>query len=225
MWNYPLWFLVSFFVCKCVFDGIVEFSKGRKRCRYIQVIATLVCFALGLYLSSIRKEYVFFYPFRADIGITMVIFMLIGGYSKQYCDQMEAKPGLIQSTATVILLVINLTSFRYNTLVSVNSSDYGNPILFLAGAISGSGFVIFFCQMIRRISILENVLSWFGRNSLTIMCTHVIVMMFISKFLLVANRFVGISVFLLDYIKFLCCVLAMILVCWFIGKVKRIIPT
>ncbi len=220
MWNYPLWFLVAFFVCKCVFDYIINKSQGKKGCVAIQGITAFVCFAVGMFLASIRKEYGFFYPFRADIGIAMVPFMLIGFYTKQYCSQTEAISFPKQLTLACAMLLINLISFHHNTLVSVNSSDYGNPLIFLVGAVSGSYFVILFCQIISRMSMLERVLSWFGRNSLIIMCSHAIVLMFIAKSLLVANRFVNVSVSLLDLIKFVCCVFAMVPICWFLNKIS-----
>lgn len=214
MWNYPLWFLVAFFVCKCVFDYIMKKSQGKKGYGAIQGVAAFVCFAVGLYLADIRKVYGFFYPFRADVGITMVVFMLIGFYTKKYCSQTEAMSFMKQLTFACTLLVINLISFHHNALVSVNSSYYGNPLVFLVGAVSGSYFIIFLCQIISRISTVERVLSWFGRNSLTIMCSHAVVLMFIAKMLLVANRFADVSVGLLDFVKFVCCVLAMIPICW-----------
>lgn len=84
MWNYPLWFLVAFFVCKCLFDWIMKIAyrgskmpktQSHKKILFLCAVGA-ICFVLGLYLASIRKE--FFYPFRADIGITMVPFMLAG---------------------------------------------------------------------------------------------------------------------------------------------------
>lgn len=202
MWNYSLWYLVAFFVCKCVFDWIILISQGEKHSGCIHGIAALMCFAAGLYLASIRKEYGFFYPFRADVGITMVTFMLIGYYSRRYFKRMEYMSVMKQLVLASALLVINIFSFHCNTIVSVNSSDYGNPVLFLIGAVSGSYYVITFCLITCRISIFEKILSWFGRNSLMIMYGHAIVLMFIAKVLLFANRFVGISSDLLDFTKF-----------------------
>lgn len=220
MWNYPLWFLVAFFVCKCVFDWIMMISFERKSSTYIQSMAALLCFAVGLCLANLRRKYGFFYPFRADIGITLVPFMLIGYYSKQIVDHMACLPILKQMASVCVLLAINVASFCHNTLVSVNSSDYGNPVFFLIGAVSGSYFVILLCQIICRIPALEKVLSWYGRNSLTIMCSHAIVLMFLAKLFLMVKRFIDISNGLLDSAKFVCCVLAMIPLCLLLSAVK-----
>ena len=222
MWNYPLWFLVAFFVCKCVFDWVMQIAQGEKHGECILVIAAVMCFVAGLYLASIRKEYGFFYPFRADVGITMVPFILIGYYSRRYFKRMEEMPVLKLLMFASVLLIVNVFSFHYNTLVSVNSSDYGNPILFLIGAVSGSYYVIAFCLITCRIRVFEKILSWFGRNSLMIMCSHAIALMFIAKVLLLVNRFVGISFALLDFIKFVCCVLVMVILCLQMCYVKKI---
>ncbi len=55
-----------------------------------------------------------------------------------------------------------------------------------------------------------------------IMYGHAIVLMFIAKVLLFANRFVGISSDLLDFTKFVCCVLVMVTLCLPMRYVKKV---
>lgn len=220
MWNYPLWFLVAFFVCKCVFDQIMSISVGNKK-PYIQSAAAIIAFTAGLCLAYVRRKYVFFFPFRADIGLTMIPFMLVGYYLKQIVDRLAEVTAYKKLLIAGVLLAVNLVAVRCNTLVSVNSSDYGNPLAFLAGAVSGSCFAIILCQVMDEIALLRRVLSWLGRNSLTIMCTHAIVLLFVSKVALIVNRFVGLKVTLLHLIEFICCTLVMIPVCWIVDLLKR----
>lgn len=109
-----------------------------------------------------------------------------------------------------LLLAINITAFYNNSLVSVNSSDYANPALFAVGAISGSGFVLSLCQVISGFPAIEQVLAWYGKNSLVIMCTHAIVLLFISKCLVILNRFIGVPNEVLRILEFFFCCLLMI---------------
>lgn len=213
MWNYPVWFLAAFFICKIVFDYIVKISKDKKYSRIIQVFSATACFIAGVLLAQIKKQYSFFYPFRFDIGITMVPFMLIGFYLQQSIEQVFKMHMGKKIILTSVMLMVNMCSFMKNTLVSVNSSEYGNPIFFLLGAISGSLFVIFLCQLMCGITVMEKVLSWLGRNSLVIMCTHAIVLAFWAKFLLIINQFVGLQINILDYIKVVGCIGLMVPIC------------
>ena len=216
MWNYPLWFLVAFFVCKCLVDWIMQIAYTRstmlKAQSHREIVffcaAGAICFVLGLYLASIRKG--FFYPFRADIGITMVPFMLVGYFMKDFYSSMETERTWRKLGLAFLSLAINFIAFYNNSLVSVNSSDYGNPALFALGAISGSSLVLFLCQAISGISAIERVLAWYGKNSLVIMCTHVIVLLFISKCLVMLNRFTGVPNEVLGILEFFFCCLLMI---------------
>ena len=219
MWNYPLWFLVAFFVCKCVFDGIMALSVNKE---YIRVAIAIGAFVFGLCLAFVRHKYNFFFPFRADIGLVMVPFMLIGFYSKQIVERVAGMAIYKKLIITGALLAVNVLCVCCNTLVSVNSSDYGNPVAFVVGAVSGSYFVVIFCQVINKVPLLRQAIAWLGKNSLTIMCTHAIVLMLVAKVILVMNSFVGLDAAILDVAKFACCTLVMIPVCWLVNATKRI---
>lgn len=222
MWNYPLWFLVAFFVCKCIFDGMMAMPiKGKLRlCVHITV--AVLAFVAAVWVGHIRRTYTFFFPFRADVGLAMIPFMLLGFYSKQLVEKINNKTGIIKFLLAGMLLVINLIAFNCNTLVSVNSSDYGNPLAFFIGAVSGSYFIFVLCQIISRVSLFKNVLAWFGKNSLLIMCTHAIVLMFVAKLLLVVNRFLHLPSVMLDVFKLICCTLLMIPLCSLLNTVKQL---
>lgn len=108
-----------------------------------------------------------------------------------------------------------------NTLVSVNSSDYGNPVLFMISAISGSAFLIVLCQTLSSVAAVQKVLCWFGRHSLLIMCSHALVLMFIAHGMVLINHFVGLEPVVIDYGKFIVCSLSMVPVCYLINKMNK----
>lgn len=221
MWNYPLWFLVAFFICKCVFDGIITVSQERKSETLIQCLAALVCYLVGLSMAYFRRKYHFIYPFRLDVGLTMVPFVLIGYDSRELADELE-ETGIVKRLLLVCaLLAVNLVSLQMNTPIQVDNSNYGNPVIFLVGAVSGSYFVIFLSQFLCKIPTLEKPLSWLGRNSLTIMCSHAIVLVIVAKLLLIVNRFVGLSAETVDLAKFVCCTAAMVPLCSRLYTEKR----
>lgn len=106
-YNYPLWFLSAFFICKCIFDRIRILTKDAKNQNAVQTGMAIGCVAIGLVLALIRKRYVFFYPFRFDIGFTMIPFLLLGYRMKDYFRKTET----IQKSRQVLMcggfLIIN----------------------------------------------------------------------------------------------------------------------
>lgn len=219
MWNYPLWFLVAFFVSKSIFDWIMSLQLG-KRTKGCQVVLAGVFFVSGLLLGYARKRLMIFFPFRFDVGFTMVPFMMLGFYVKRLAERMEDTVVVKKMIVLCAMLAVNLICFKNNSLVSVNSSDYGNPVLFVLGAVSGSFFIILLCQCLKDVFLFRSVLGWFGKMSQTIMCTHAIVLLFLTKSLLLINHYIGASSGLINVAAFICCVVAVVPICMILKRTK-----
>ncbi len=228
-WNYPLWFLVCFFVSKTIFDIIMLFSLKMKNFILVQFTCVMGVFFWGVLLGKFANNYSFFYPFRLDIGLTMIIFIFIGNLSKNIVKgtkNINRKKIII---ILVILLSINLIAYKFNTLVSVNSSDYGNIFLFLISAVSGSYFVIIFCKILSESSIsiknknflLMRTWNLLGKQSLFILGTHAIILSFIAKGLIVLNYILKFSVITIDYFKFILCLLILIIICYYLDNNRK----
>lgn len=221
MWNYPLWFLVAFFVCKCVFDGM--FSAVQKlKCRdAVLAVMAAACFAGGLLLAQVKHQLGMFLPFRMDIGLTMVLFLFIGYASRGIMERLESIKGGVKLLILLICFAVNFLTFKANSLVSVNSSDYGNPIWFLISSVSGTLFVIFLSQLLSQVKWIEKALSWLGVQSMTIMCTHALLLAVIAKVLVVLNTYLHMNDSALDVVKFLTCTAGSILLCVVVASLKK----
>lgn len=85
--NYPLWFLVAFFVCKTVFDAIclIVSKWGCQQKKQQIVLGGLVCFiAAGGYLYSYLKRGGGHCVLRFDIGLAMLPFIWCGYLLKKF---------------------------------------------------------------------------------------------------------------------------------------------
>jgi len=221
MWNYPLWFLVAFFVCKCVFDGIFLAAKKVKHQNVALAVTATVCFASGLLLAQVKHQLGMFLPFRMDIGLTMVAFLFIGYASRGIMEQLENMKSGIKLLILLVCFAVNFLTFKANSLVSVNSSDYGNPIWFLISSVSGTFFVLFLSQLLSQVKLIEKALSWLGVQSMTIMCTHALLLAVIAKMLVVLNAYLRMNDCALDVVKFLSCTAGTILLCVVVSILKK----
>lgn len=184
MWNLPLWFLMAFFVCKICFDTAVRISAKHTTGWLLWAFAT-AAFLVGLLLAYVKNRFAFFFPFRLDIGLVMVPFMTIGYSAKSLLE-------MLQSASTGKKLLLAMVCLA-NSSVSVSSSQYGNPFLFLLHSLGGSGFFLCLGEVLESCSLPQRTLSWLGRHSLPIMCTHILVLSVVTKGLLILSADLPIS--------------------------------
>lgn len=214
-WNYPLWFLTAFFVSKVLFDFVVFFGT-KKNIRYLKLIVCPILIIIGFVLGYFRNKYRFFFPFRFDVGLVMIIFMLGGYYLQKPIDTVSKQKWWARWGTLAAALCVNLITCFKNSLVSVNSSEYGNPVLFVLSSFSGSVFVLLLCMELQKIGVIQKVLSWFGINSMTLMCTHVFVLLFAAKGMLLLTSHIPVGIRIRDMVTYIiavptCCVLCMVI--------------
>lgn len=212
MYNYPLWFLVAFFVCKVIYDAIMKMELKP----ILVDIIILLLFISGFLLGYVKNYFVFFFPYRFDIGMVMLIFMRIGNR----ISIVEFKKKRLALLAVIVSLSLNILMFKLNTLVSVNSSDYGNLLWFLLGSISGSIFVISLSKLIESIKPAKRFLSLFGKQSQIIMCTHAIILLFIDKVVMtVIGKFASKTI--CNIIIFLLCLIVCFLLIYILNSKNK----
>lgn len=186
MWNYPLWFLVAFFVSIYIIDKTEKvFSKVQYK-----VLVISCCFILGNILGSIGKYHEIYFPFRLDIGLVMVIFIFLAYYTRKYIIYLETLNFYYKLIVVIVSFIINFVAYKNNQLISVSSSEYGNPIAFLVSSIFGSLFIVSLCLICEKNFLCRKIFSWYGKNSLIIMCSHVILLKIIVKGLQLAGFYV-----------------------------------
>ena len=79
----------------------------------------------------------------------------------------------------LMMLIFTMIVFSLNGKTEIYGCTYGNPLLYLLGAIIGTMMTIDISRRIRS----NKLLTWIGRNSIIIMGTHQFVIVFIHNFL------------------------------------------
>lgn len=78
-----------------------------------------------------------------------------------------------------VLFYWQARGFDFNDNVEIYCNQYGNMWLFFPTALAGSMFVVSISQLIAQNSSLQ----WFGRQTLSIYCTHLIYLVPVGKLL------------------------------------------
>ena len=85
----------------------------------------------------------------------------------------------INNMIGMLILIINLGATWVNGAVDLYELNYGNPVLYFIQATTGSVAILVFCK---NICFKETLFSCIGRNTLTIMATHQMVIIVITQF-------------------------------------------
>ena len=147
--NGPDWFIWALFVGEVMFLLIHKYVSNR----YVIWIITL---AIGFFMVVNRDFY-------STFGSTGVGFMFLTfGY---YVAPLFMKPG--NKMAFGVALLVSVVSCIMNGKVDLGPWIFGNVPLYLIGSVSGTFWVIELSKLIH-----SELLSHFGRNTLTVLGTH-----------------------------------------------------
>lgn len=184
--NYPLWFLVAFFVAKIVYDSICVLiekfysNRSNKYRSIIEIISVLVICACG-YAYTLHKP-LGHSILRFDTGLVMLPFFTVGKYLSPIFYLIE-KNGFAILTLAIAMAINLITGILLNSLVSVNSNEFGNIICFFMSSIAGTIAVFIGCKYCSRFSLIRKILAFWGRYSLTLLCSHAFVLTAVTAFL------------------------------------------
>ncbi len=185
-----LWFLPAYFLASCGFFLLNKFQKPLLRNLSI-ILFALLSFVLSQGLGL--KEYVSWELSLGGIALWNLLivilrallaqpFLLIGWYAAMY---LQKAPPMMEKVLTLLwipgsLLALQLPIFDLHYL-------YVQPLHYLAATLSCVGIL---CLM--KILPVCRILSWFGRNSLIIMCTHasLYVVYYVSLGLFFVKKFI-----------------------------------
>lgn len=149
----PMWFLASLFWCKCIFDILFK---------YLPRYCGWMCFMLFFVGFIVCSRWISI-PLGLGAGLTMLPFYFIGYYLHNHT---------INIKIDLLILVIWMAAVKYSYL---NMAQFIYSILPLAfmGGVSGSIVVWKSCKQIQ--GCVAVILSYIGRNTLTILCCHSLV--------------------------------------------------
>lgn len=164
----PMWFIFALFFGECLF---ILFKKINNN-EFTILIGTIIIVALYSFIPDLRNTgsniiirylaTIFFVFVRSCLACS---FISIGYIFEKYLHKyVDYKVG-------IVLFIIHILVFARNGYIVVSNLDINNILLFYAIAICG---VFAWILLIEKISIkpINNMLSFFGKNSFIILCTH-----------------------------------------------------
>ncbi len=174
--NYPLWFLVAFFVAKTVYDGINALTErvAVKNPLLFEVACVVLFTTIGYFFSQ-HKTFGFCL-YRADDGLVMLPFFLFGKLLARYTK--DCAPGKWKTAVFALVMLAGnmLFGMALNSLVSVNSSEYGNIAFFYLSAVMGTLFIFSMCRLLENVRVIVDGLAFLGKRSMDILCMHIFVL-------------------------------------------------
>lgn len=175
-WNSPLWFLIVLFFIEIIYIVI-------DKLKWNNLFLIVLSFILGYGFSVTHMEF----PFGINIVFYGVVFYSLGDFLKTVGMEKEWFSNKVKKISLlVVLALINIVFGLFlNSRVSVYHNELGNYFWFYIAAVSAclAFFIIF--KGTKRVKVL----TFFGLNSVVVMCTHYF---FKYAFILIDRRFGGI---------------------------------
>lgn len=153
--NGATWFLIALFIAEVLIKYI--FMVKNVIIRHIVVVAL---FFIAIIINN--KFIILITLNRALIGAGFI-------YVGYYIDQLM-NTDLIYWWAVIAINVINVCLAELNGRVDLCHLSFGNPILYILSSVLGSIGIILLC--IKISSFKCKLISFIGRNSLIVQCTH-----------------------------------------------------
>lgn len=164
--NGPIWFLLCLFWCNLMFCAITLLVKSE----IWRVAIVLVCGAIGYTLG----EKQIFVPLVADISLTALPFFYLGYWLKKTpilypnnYDKWNWAFTLLLYGICILLYLAFDPRFHFHYNKPDNDSLGGAIATYIMGACSVI-FILLICKMIKKLPVI----SYFGRYSIIILCTH-----------------------------------------------------
>lgn len=153
------WFLPTLFVAEIAYYGIMKVHKKIGMKASLPIIIS--CFVSSFFFP---KTHIFIVVARCLLGIG---FIWIGMFiMKQTLLQCTANKSVCLIT-WLVMVITTVVVTVINGKVGMNLCEFNNPILYIIGSLSGTGFILIGSQFIH-----SKILSYIGKNSLIIMGSH-----------------------------------------------------
>ena len=156
-----VWFLLALLWASC----IVCFAEKRK---YSEIII------LGFALVGFYSSKIIWLPWSVQAGMTSALFMFVGLQLKRSEFFEIARSKVQNCTLFVACLVIWINEMCIENFdLSIARNSFPNGFFDVIGSVCGSICMILISGAIARVQVFH-VLSWFGKNSLIILCVHLV---------------------------------------------------
>ena len=149
-----LWFFPALYICKNVYN-ILPINKK------IRLIYSFIIYMCAYLLG----RYVLFIPFSVLSGLSAIIFYAIGDNLKE-CNR-------ISKYYWIIGIICWILSFKYSR-ISLVQPIMDLYIIDIIGATTASILIYIISKKLTGLNYLSKFLFWVGKNSMYILCFHLI---------------------------------------------------
>lgn len=154
-WIGAIWFLPALYVCKNTYNALQGINANKTL-----MISTVIFLA-----ATVIGRYLIYLPFSILSGLSAIIFYAIGDRLKDFKK--------IKIQYWIIGIIFWMVSIKYSHIYIVQ------PILDLylvdvIGATTASILVFLLSKQISKLQSLSSSLVWLGRNTIYILCFHLI---------------------------------------------------
>ena len=162
--NIVLWFLPCLFFSQIIFYCIYMTSKKRI-CR---IIMSCLCFFIGIALSTNN----IILPLSIETALVSVLFLDFGYEIANLLNRIKVSRHA-KIFAGIFGFLLYSVALSLNGDVSMLGHNYGNPLLFIAGALGGFLLIYLAALSLSCLNMgLSRFVSFIGRNSIAIMLIH-----------------------------------------------------
>jgi len=180
--NSPMWFLPALFLSSLLFEICIRISKNSwKRL----LVNNILIMAIGIFLIYVTPILL---PWSLDTICLFEVFISAGYILRNEMETLETKKGKIavEIITCVILFAVTMLLFKINGPMNVSVGDFGETIsMGVAMGILSSCTIILLCHIM--CAHIPEGAALIGRSSLTIMCLHMFIFMFVKTGINILN--------------------------------------
>lgn len=147
-----IWFLPALYACKNVYNAI----RTDKRFLYSSILFVV---------SALLGRYLIFIPFSFLSGLSAIIFFAIGDKLKSWSK--------IPPFMCILGGICWIVSLSFST-ISIARPRIDLYFIDVIGATTASLLVYYLSTLLQRLKTISTSLAWIGKNSLIILCFHLI---------------------------------------------------
>ena len=162
-----LWFIPCLFLANMFMYGL-QILHLKINIKYFWLISSCINIILfGIYKVVIAKDLIW----NADLSILATSFMCLGKWFRDgnFIEKIRVKKKSIV-ICIILTFVVSGVNYYYFDTVDLYNNAFGNPILFIVAAVSGTLSVILISKAIRKRVLVE-----LGKNSLIYYGLHRII--------------------------------------------------
>lgn len=160
--DYPtigmIWFLLAMFWCRVTYNMLAKLPKLHK-----YLLGAVVAMA-----ATMIDNFIINLPLGILTGLSAIVFYMLGNALNENLAWVHKKHTIF----SVVGIVCWLIALRFSS-IGMAACHYENYILDIAGACGATWCVYALSRELeKKTNYLNSMLSWFGANSMTILCAH-----------------------------------------------------